>query len=192
MAKNHFYWLKIGLFCLVLVIFDQITKYLAYWGLSWRLLTSSLSEKKVVLIKNILSLEYLQGGNTGAAWGILQGQRILFIIITIVAIVVIFKILFNIRKMYMENFSLNPAITAVKYLLVVLMAGAIGNVIDRIIYGSVVDFIKFEFIKFPIFNVADMFVTCSCIAIIFLCMFKISGQEFSQIFDFSLNKNGKI
>lgn len=191
MDKNHFYWLKIGLFCLVLVIFDQITKYLAYWGLSAKSVLSG-DDKKVILIKNIVSFEYLQGGNTGAAWGILQGQKILFIIITIVAIVVIFKILSNIRKMYKTNISLNPAITAVKYLLVVLMAGAIGNVIDRIIYGSVVDFIKFEFIKFPIFNVADMFVTCSCIAIIFLCMFKISGQEFSQIFDFSLNKNGKI
>lgn len=183
MSKNHLFWLKNALFLAFLVTFDQITKYLAKAHLQ--------GEKGCTIIKNIISFKYLPGGNTGAAWGILSGRILLFIVFTIVAASIITKFIFNIYKMYKENYSLNPIVNTLKNLLIVLVAGAVGNLIDRIINGYVIDFISFDFINFPIFNVADCYITISCILILILCAFKVDNDTFSHVFTFKKNPEVK-
>ncbi len=174
MSKNHFFWLKNALFLAFLVAFDQITKYLAK--------THIKGEKSYTLIPKIISFKYLNGGNSGAAWGILSGRVILFIIFTIFALIVIGKFIYNIYNMYKINYSLNPKVKMLDILLVVLVAGAIGNLIDRIVNGYVVDFISFDFIKFPIFNLADCYITISCILLFIMCIFKVDTKTFDKVF----------
>ena len=174
MSKNHLFWLKNDLFLAFLVIFDQITKYIAKAHIK--------GEKSYTIIKNIISFKYLDGGNSGAAWGILSGGIILFIIFTILAVAIISKFIYNIYKLYKTNYSLNPTVKALNILMIVLVAGAIGNLIDRIVNGYVIDFISFDFIKFPIFNVADCYITVSCILLFIICIFKVDNKTFNSVF----------
>lgn len=174
MSKNHLFWLKNSLFLAFLVIFDQITKYIAKAHIK--------GEKSYTIIKNIISFKYLDGGNSGAAWGILSGGIILFIIFTIFAVAIISKFIYNIYKVYNTNYSLNPTAKALNILMIVLVAGAIGNLIDRIVNGYVIDFISFDFIKFPIFNVADCYITVSCILLFIICIFKVDNKTFNSVF----------
>lgn len=176
MDKNHLFWLKNALILAFLVAFDQITKYLAKVHLK--------GEKGCILIKNIISFKYLPGGNTGAAWGILSGKIVLFIVFSIVAVLIIFKFLYNIYKIYKKNYSLNPTAKTLNFLMIVLVAGALGNLVDRIVNGYVIDFISFDFINFPIFNVADCYITISCILLFIICVFKMDNDTFNSVFTF--------
>jgi len=84
--------------------------------------------------------------NTGAAWSILEGQMLFFIISALIFIIAVSLFDFftkNKGKIYFFGFSL-------------MIAGTIGNLIDRISYGYVRDFIKLDFVNYPIFNIADM------------------------------------
>ena len=183
MNKNHLFWLKNALLLAFLVAFDQITKYLAKAHIK--------GQKSYTIIKNIVSFKYLPGGNTGAAWGILSGRIILFIIFTIFALIVIGKFIYNIYKKYKTNYSLNPTLKTLNVLMIVLVAGAIGNLIDRIVNGYVIDFISFDFINFPIFNVADCYITVSCILLFIMCIFKVDNDTFNSVFTFKKNPEDK-
>lgn len=101
----------------------------------------------VPIINGIFHLTYVE--NPGAAWGMLAGHRWVFMLISTVAIVVMLLYLYT---GWVEN-----KLTAAGLLLIV--SGGIGNMIDRIALGYVVDFIEAAFIDFPVFNVADSFVT---------------------------------
>ena len=148
MNKKCSYIVKIGLFTAFLIAIDQISKFLA---------TVCLKGKNdFVIIKDVFCFHYLDGGNTGAAWGMFSGRRFLFITKTSV-----YKIL--------------------NIFLILLLSGAVGNLIDRVFHGFVIDFIYFELIHFPIFNVADCYVTVSCIGIIFICLFRIKEEDFNKI-----------
>ena len=89
--------------------------------------------------------------NTGAAWSILDGKQLLFIIITIAAIIMFAYLLF-----FKIN---NTKLETISYLLII--GGAIGNLIDRITYNYVIDFLDFYIFgyDFPVFNLADCFLT---------------------------------
>ena len=180
MSKNHLFWLKNALFLAFLVAFDQITKYIAKSHLK--------GQKGYTIIKNFISFKYLPGGNTGAAWGFLSGKVLLFIVFTIFAVIIISKFIYNISCIYKTNYSLNPKVKILNILMIVLVAGAIGNVIDRIVNGYVVDFISFDFINFPIFNVADCYITVSCILLFIVCIFVVDNKTFNSVFTFKKNK----
>lgn len=184
MSKKAVSNIKLGLFMAVLVIFDQLSKYLA---------TITLKGKDdFVIIKDVLVFHYLDGGNTGAAWGILSGNILFFIIFTIIAIVVISIFIRNINRIIYSNYSLkNSNLIFIKYMLAVLISGAIGNLIDRIVHRFVIDFIYFKLIDFPIFNVADCYVTISCFFIVIICLFKLKEDEFNQIFSFKFKQKNK-
>ena len=132
----------------ILIFLDQVSKRIAVRELS--------SGKVVSLIPNILEFTYVE--NTGAAFGILKNQKILFTIITVIVIGLIFyfllKIKFNMENMF--NFII----------LILLFSGAIGNFIDRIKNSYVVDFIYFKPINFPVFNLADTYITIACFMLI--------------------------
>lgn len=149
-------------FCLVIagVILDQWTKHLAVQHLK--------SGTKYVLIDSVLQLNYTE--NSGAAWGMLQGKQMLFLILTI-------AILFLIVVVY-RKIPFTKRYLPMRIVLVMLTCGAIGNLIDRICTGYVVDFIEFIFIDFPIFNVADIFVTVSMVMLILFGLLFYKNEDF--------------
>lgn len=153
MKKNSLKMLIIDcIIFILLVILDQYTKIL---------LTAIKGGNSIPLINNVLEFRYLE--NHGAAFGILQGQRVFFLIMSIVVFLVIGLILYRIpnEKKYL----------ALNLILTFILAGAIGNTIDRLVLGYVRDFIYFSLIDFPIFNVADIYITCSTILLIIVIIF---------------------
>lgn len=155
------------LLALLAVIFwvgvDQITKYLAVLKLK--------DQDSVVIIRNVFELLYLE--NQGAAFGLLQGKKVLFLTLTVVFLIFIVCVYFrmiNIRKF-----------RPLRILIVFLTAGAIGNMIDRIWHNYVIDFFYFSLIDFPVFNVADIYVTISCIVFLILFLFYYKEEDFEQI-----------
>ncbi|SEK39247.1 signal peptidase II Aspartic peptidase. MEROPS family A08 [Carnobacterium iners] len=121
---------------LLIIGIDQFTKYLT---------VANIDLYEVVeVFPSLLSWMYIQ--NTGAAWSILEGQMWFFYIVTAIVVVIV---VYYLQKYGRQSRLLSLALSLV-------LAGAIGNVIDRIRLGYVVDMIRLEFIDFPIFNVADM------------------------------------
>ena len=160
-------------FFFVLVAVDQLTKLIAVNDLK--------GQNPVVLIKNIVEFKYLE--NHGAAYGIFQNKMIFFYIITVIVFIivaVIWACLTKNLKLYTCLSDTAPSDFKIKtfnnaeffgYLLAALAAGAIGNFIDRVVNGYVVDFIYFKFINFPVFNFADICVTVSVVLICILFIF---------------------
>ena len=131
------------IFTTILVIIDQITKYLTVQNIDLY--------EVVEVIPNIVSFTYIQ--NTGAAFSILEGKMWFFYIITALVIGVLIYFMYSEAK--------NDKLLG--YLLALILAGAIGNFIDRLLLQYVVDMIKLEFIDFAIFNVADSYLTVGVI-----------------------------
>lgn len=143
------FWILSGA---ALVAADQIAKYL-----SVKLL---MGRGAVEIIDGIIEFYYTT--NNGAAFSSFAGQRALLIIMPIIMIALL---LFFFVKTKKKNFLLKLSV-------MMIISGGIGNLIDRILYGYVVDFINFTFIDFPIFNVADIFVTCGgAFLIVYLIFF---------------------
>lgn len=139
----------------IIIILDQLTKYAAIRYLK--------NQRPIVIIKDYFQLNYVE--NRGAAFGILQGRRLLFLVITISVILII---TFYLVKYY------NQMNTLTKVSFAMLIGGAIGNLIDRIRLGYVVDFISVSLINrydFPVFNIADISVVISTIFIVYLVLF---------------------
>ena len=139
----------------VLLAIDQVTKYLAIVNLK--------GKDEIIVIDKWLHFVYVE--NSGAAFGIFQNATILF---TVLTIVIVFGIMW-----YLLKESNNIGIF-LKLPLVMIMAGAIGNLIDRIRLGYVVDFIHSPLggiYNFPVFNFADIYVTCSAIFLIIYLLF---------------------
>lgn len=146
-----------------LVALDQYTKYLA---------VIHLKDKPAFnIINGVLELNYLE--NKGAAFGMLQNQKAFFIFVAVVILGVIGYVLFKVpeRKKY----------RILHILLSLIAAGAIGNMIDRIRLDYVVDFIYFVLINFPIFNVADIYVTVSTVVLVFLLLFVYKENDLNFI-----------
>ena len=145
---------------LLLIAFDQWTK---------RLAVSYLKGKDdIILIKNVLQLHYLE--NRGAAFGILQGQFVIFIILCIVFLAAGTYLFIKIPKT--KHYL--PIAAAV----VMIAAGGIGNLIDRIRLNYVVDFIYASFINFPVFNVADIYVTVATFGLVLLILLFYKEKDF--------------
>ena len=144
----------------LLIALDQFTKALAVKHLQ--------GKESMVLIKDVLELTFLR--NQGAAFGILQNQQKFFIMIAIMIIIVIAYVLIML--------PLEKKYTILQIILVMIQAGAAGNMIDRFRNDSVVDFISFVIINFPIFNVADIYVTVATILFIILFLFYYKEKDF--------------
>lgn len=146
----------IGIITMVLLVcLDQCTKYIAKAVLE--------GKDAVELIKGVLEFHYLEGGNTGAAFGIFSGKTIFLGIVSLVVSVVLLYVYFKIVK--------KPEYKWISWCIIFMCAGALGNCIDRLVNQYVIDFIYFKLIDFPIFNVADCYVTISAIALFLLIAF---------------------
>ena len=115
------------------------------------------------VIKDVFHFTYVE--NRGAAWGILQNGRWIFVGVTAVVCAAI--IVFLIRE---KNITLLLRVS-----LSVLLGGAIGNLIDRVLYGYVVDMIHVKFIDYPVFNIADSATVIGTILLAWYILFQ-SGK----------------
>ena len=145
---------------ILLTAIDQISKILA---------EKYLKNAPVDLIKGVLRLQYLE--NRGAAFGILQNQRWFFIILTTAFLIAMIYVWVRIPD--------DRHFMALHFLCVLVSAGALGNLIDRACLIYVRDFIYFVLIDFPIFNIADIYVTVSAFLMFILVFFYYKEEDFS-------------
>ena len=146
-----------------LAVLDQMTK---MWAVGF------LRENgPVVLWENVLELLYVE--NRGAAFGILQNQQWFFMVITVIILAVVLRALSRIpgTRRYLP-------LRLCGYFII---AGAAGNMIDRCFRHYVVDFIYFKLIDFPVFNVADIYVTVSAFSLAALILFYYQGSEIDVV-----------
>ncbi|WP_418750115.1 signal peptidase II [Frisingicoccus sp.] len=146
-------YLKAFIGVIILTALDQWSKYMV--------LIHVKPVGSIPLIKNILSFTYHE--NRGAVWGIMQGQIPVLILTTLVILIGVLWIYTRIpegrKYIWLHLVS------------ILVISGAIGNFIDRAFRHYVVDFIYFEPIDFPIFNVADMYVVIAAALLIFVVLF---------------------
>ncbi|MGN0169049.1 MAG: signal peptidase II [Acetatifactor sp.] len=147
---------------LVLLAFDQLTKHLAIVNLK--------NHPATVLIDGVLELNYLE--NRGSAFGMLQNQKFFILFVGVVFLAVILFFLFKLPE--------DKKFNVVHILLSAIVAGGLGNMIDRLRFDFVVDFISFVLIHFPIFNVADCYIVIATITlfVLFLFVYKEKDLEF--------------
>lgn len=147
------------LIVVALLVFDQFTKCLAIVNLK--------GQPAYVLIDGVLELQYLE--NRGSAFGMLQNQKFFILFVGMVFMAVILFFLFKLPE--------HKKYTKVHVLLSVIIAGGIGNMIDRIRFDFVVDFISFVLINYPIFNVADIYIVVATIILFVLFVFVFKEQD---------------
>lgn len=160
----------------MLLFLDQFTKYLASAHLK--------DGGPLILIPGIFQLHYLE--NRGAAFGMMQGMKLWFVIGTILLLGIIIVLYW---RSPMESKFKWARLT-----MIFLTAGALGNLVDRLRLNYVVDFFYFELINFPIFNVADIYVTCGMCLLILLGFFYYKEEDFEKLFssDKKHNEEEKI
>ncbi len=152
------------LLCVLLIAADQATKLLAVARLK--------DQAPFVLLPGVLELRYLE--NRGAAFGILQGQKIFLVLFTGLLSALIIYFYFRVPE--------GKRHLPVRIFLIMLFSGAIGNFIDRCRLDYVIDFIYFKLIDFPIFNVADCYVTVAVILFAIAILFVYKEEEMDFLF----------
>ena len=138
-----------------IIISDQITKLMAISHLK--------TSPPYIVLDNFFQFHYVE--NYGAAFGILQNKKLFFVIITLAVIVAI--TFFLMKNYHQMNIFMRIGLS-------MLLGGAIGNFIDRLRLGYVVDFISFRLINrydFPVFNIADIFIVAGTGLILILVLF---------------------
>lgn len=160
----------IGLIAVILgVALDQYTKYLA---------TTYLQGNPITLIEGVFQFRYLE--NRGAAFGLLQNQQVFFFIVGCVT-------LFFITYLYIRM-PQTKRFLWLRVCMISITAGAIGNMIDRLRFQYVVDFLYFELIDFPIFNVADIFATVATFGLVVLLLFYYKEEDVDLLFQLMIPK----
>ena len=142
-----------------LTVVDQISKILV---------TPLKTKDAIVIIKDVFEIRYLE--NHGAAFGMMQNQKIIFLIITAVVLTLISYFIAKIpeeKKFIKLNISL-----------AIIIAGAIGNLIDRVYFSYVRDFLYFKLIDFPIFNIADCYITIATAWLAIMILFFYKDEDF--------------
>ena len=145
-------FLYFSLFSVGVVVLDQFTKYLTVANIDLY--------EKLSFIPGILRLTHVR--NTGAAFSMFSGMQWLF------ALVFLFftgLLLFEYFKKPM------PFSKFERWCIAAVYGGGVGNMIDRVRWGYVVDMLETEFMEFPVFNVSDCFITCGCIALMVSLIF---------------------
>ena len=153
--------------CALMVALDQVTKYLAVIHLK--------GKENAVWIKNVFELQYVE--NDGAAFSSFSGKQGFLLAVTIVVLLLVIVEFVRIPdgKRYIG--------LRINFLMIV--AGALGNMIDRVRQGYVVDFFYFVPINFPRFNVADIYVTLAMPLLVILLFFVYKDHETEFLFKFN-------
>ncbi len=159
---------------------DQLTKSLA--------VTYLAGQEPDVLIPGVLEFKYLE--NQGAAFGMFQNMQWIFVIFSLVVSALVIFAYWRIPTGKRSDGE--RSYVPLRVCAVMLLAGAVGNCIDRLRTGYVVDFIYFRLIDFPIFNVADIFVTTSVILLIVLLIFYYKEEDLDLLFHSGEKANGNV
>jgi len=163
LKKRSILFLIYGLGAAILVTLDQLVK---LWAIA-----SLQGQPERPLIRGVLHLIYVE--NTGAAFGFMASFGGAQVILTVVKLIVLIAAILYFAKLPGEarfNFVRIP--------LVMIAAGGVGNLIDRIRLGFVVDMFAFSFINFPVFNVADIYVTVGAFLFVIIVMFVVKDAPF--------------
>lgn len=140
----------------IIIILDQLIKYL---------ISNKIElNESIEIINHFFSITYVQ--NIGAAWNILSGNRWLLIMIGMISLIAIYLYFIKDKKL--------KKIEVITYS--ILIGGIIGNLIDRIVYGYVIDYLSFNIFgyHFPVFNLADI---CIVVSVFLMIMIEIKGSE---------------
>jgi len=173
-------------FVTILVIFDQMTKKLAVLFLK--------DKPAIPILKDIFELQYLE--NTSAAFGmdpisllhkifqfdIFNANPELYLSVRMVFFYLLTIIMIGLLGLLYLRIPNEKRFRYLDWIVVFMIAGAIGNFIDRVIQQYVVDFLYFKLINFPIFNVADIYVTCAAIALLILGLIYYKDEDIERIF----------
>ena len=191
--KNKKTLILSGILVLILIALDQFTKYLAVVFLK--------NKPAIPIIKDIFELQYLE--NTSAAFGmdpisllhnifhfdvftqnpeLYLNVRMWFFYLLTIGMILLFIWVFM-------KVPAHKRMIFIDIIIIFITAGAIGNLIDRISQQFVVDFLYFRLIDFPIFNVADIYVTCAAIALLILGIFYYKDEDVEMIFPSMKNKD---
>lgn len=155
-------WLFID--CIMIVLFLLLDQFIKY-----RIVEQLKPVKRHVLIQGWLELRYQE--NAGGAWGILQNQIFFFVFVTSIILLVVVYLMIKMpgeRKYNVFHIAL-----------MFLSAGALGNMTDRIQRGYVIDYIYLSKIHFPVFNLADIYVTGSSLLLLILFVFIYKEDDLS-------------
>ena len=165
MNKNKFSPTKIKAYSLlamtVLVAGDQIIKYFVDMYLK--------PVGSVLVVKNFLQFSYFE--NDGAMMGMMSGKTVTMTILAVICLAVIAFVIFSGKIKFGVDYCC----------IVLMMSGGLGNIIDRIFRGYVIDYIEVLFVDFYIFNFADCLVTCAAVAI-------ICNQIYEMIKEYKIKK----
>ena len=153
------HWLKGCIVILVLTLLDQGSKHLVLTGLK--------DSPDIILIPGVLQLRYLE--NRGMAFGLFEGKIPVFVILCLLFFCVFVYVYARIPR---TSYYLPLTVTSL-----IMVSGALGNFIDRVFRGYVVDFIYFSLIDFPVFNMADIYVVCSGVLLVILVCFKYKNDK---------------
>lgn len=148
---------------IVLVAIDQVSKY-------WIISNIALHDA-IPVIPDVFELHYIQ--NPGTAWGLLANKQILFTICTI--------IVFSVCLFLYTRCVTLDMYKDIRCVLILIFSGGMGNFIDRIRFKYVIDFLYVKCIDFPVFNIADCYVTVSFFALILLIMFKYKEDDLEKL-----------
>ncbi|MDY4970296.1 MAG: signal peptidase II [Lachnospiraceae bacterium] len=148
---------------ILLIAADQLTKQLAVQYL--------YQNEPFEIIPGVFELHFLI--NKGAAFGIMQNHQYFFAAVTCAVLCVLVWV-------YGKTVSL-PRFRPIRLLLILLMSGAVGNLLDRVRLGYVIDFFYFKLIDFPIFNVADCYVVVSVILLAVLILFVYKEEDLDEL-----------
>ncbi len=159
--RNHILAFLAAVVCLT--VLDQQTKHLASDLL--------MGNGPFVIWDGVFELLYSE--NRGAAFGMLQGQQLIFLAVTLAV--------FGFVAYVMVKLPGSKRYVPMEICLTMIMAGAAGNLIDRVSQGYVVDFLYFKLIDFPIFNVADCYVTVGTALLLVLLLWFYSDEEFNML-----------
>lgn len=154
---------------ILLIALDQFTKFLAVSKLK--------NSDPFVLIDGVFEFYYVE--NRGVAWGAFSGKLGWFVAITLVILPLVMFAIHRIGS-FIDFFGNKINVKAMRFLqldLFLLIAGAIGNLIDRTINGYVVDFLYFKLIDFPVFNVADCYVTVATVLLLIISIIWLKSEE---------------
>lgn len=158
MSKKKLYVID-TVIVILLLAFDQFTKYLSVQKL--------MNKPAIVLIKGVLEFDYLE--NRGVAFGMMQNQKWFILLTTSLLLAVVLFILFKLPE--------GRKFTVLHFVLTAIIAGGIGNMIDRLRLGYVIDFISFVLIDFPTFNVADCYIVCATIVMFIMFVFVLKEED---------------
>ena len=153
---------RYGILLGVVVLLLAADQWLKYWTLQ-----NLAGAPAIDLIPGIFRLTYVE--NRGAAFGILQGGTVLLAIVSVLTVALLLY--------FYKNIPAEKGVWTMRLSYILVIAGAIGNMIDRIFRGYVVDMLEFYWFSFPVFNLADCFIVVGGIAFLLVAMIKPAWAE---------------